>query len=61
MSVPDTKHLITPGGLSSEHDFHSVEDLNACLSQCAFLDSPINNSQENLEGSFNFKPLLETP
>jgi hypothetical protein len=34
---------------------HPIED-NVCLSQRAFSDS-----QDNLLGSFNFKPLLETP
>jgi hypothetical protein len=78
MSVPDTKHSVTPVVSSSEYSLNSVEDLNACFSQHAFLDSQnINNtknsnsnincnnieeiSQDNLRGSFDFKPLLETP
>jgi hypothetical protein len=60
MSVPDTKHPVTPVGLFSQQELHSIED-NVCLSQRAFSDSPIDNSQDNLIGSFNFKPLLETP
>jgi hypothetical protein len=60
MSVPDTKHPVTPVGLFSQQDLHSIED-NVCISQRAFSDSPIDNSQGNILGSFNFKPPLETP
>jgi hypothetical protein len=61
MSVPDIEHPVTPVESFSERNLHSVEDLNACLSQCAFSDFPIDNFQNNLIGSFNFKPLLESP
>jgi hypothetical protein len=63
MCVPDTVHPITQVVQSSELDFLSVKDLNACLSQRAFSDShdENNTSQDNLLGSFDFKPLLETP
>jgi hypothetical protein len=60
MSVQDTKQPVTPLMSFSEQVLHLNED-SVCLSQHAFSDSHIDNNNNDLLGSFDFKPLLETP
>jgi hypothetical protein len=59
MSVLDTKQPVSPLLSFSEQVLHPNED-NVCLSQRAFLDSHVNNNND-LPGSFEIKPRLETP